>query len=329
MYFCTCRENLQATTMTKHGGHRNFGFGKQLSYAGYNALKTAYKGRFGTVAAHASRWGNFARWCKECGVRDAREINHAILLSFGNYLRTQVLAGKMSASYAQNLVSTANVTLAALRCDRSIRLSPSEAVGTRVHVRSTPPSGIDRQQLEPVIEKLQAGGHARAAAVLALTREFGLRLKEASLLNIREALGQAATHGAINVREGTKGGRGREVDRWVPCSPTGIEVLHQALAVAVGGRNLIPQQSSFTQFNDHLHNVASPVLERNGLGTIHDLRAAYACQRYRELTGAPAPVVAGLRAATKAADHAARDVISRELGHGRRDVAACYVGSAR
>jgi hypothetical protein len=61
----------------------------------------------------------------------------------------------------------------------------------------------------------------------------------------------------------------------------------------------------------------------------HDLRAAYACDRYQALTGHPAPVVAGERAAAKGDDMAAREVLSAELGHGRVDVVSAYVGSAR
>ena len=55
----------------------------------------------------------------------------------------------------------------------------------------------------------------------------------------------------------------------------------------------------------------------------------YACKRYRQLTGAAAPAVAGRRDVDKTTDRAARQVISRELGHGRIDVVAAYVGSAR
>ncbi len=62
---------------------------------------------------------------------------------------------------------------------------------------------------------------------------------------------------------------------------------------------------------------------------VNDLRAAYACERYAELTGHPAPVVAGHRSATREEDRAARTVIAQELGHGRIDVLGAYVGSAR
>ncbi|MFQ6024279.1 MAG: integrase, partial [Acidiferrobacterales bacterium] len=67
----------------------------------------------------------------------------------------------------------------------------------------------------------------------------------------------------------------------------------------------------------------------SGLGTIRDLRAAFACERYQDMTGCPAPAVAGGRSADKDDDLCARQAIAHELGHGRVDVIAAYVGSSK
>ncbi len=61
----------------------------------------------------------------------------------------------------------------------------------------------------------------------------------------------------------------------------------------------------------------------------HDLRVAYACERYEALTGTPAPVVAGERVADRESDRAARVIIARELGHGRVEIVAAYCGTSR
>jgi predicted DNA-binding protein (UPF0251 family) len=63
-----------------------------------------------------------------------------------------------------------------------------------------------------------------------------------------------------------------------------------------------------------------------GLTKIHDLRAAYACERYRQLTGAAAPVVAGRQTVNRTIDRTARQTIAQELGHGRIDVVSAYIG---
>ncbi len=43
----------------------------------------------------------------------------------------------------------------------------------------------------------------------------------------------------------------------------------------------------------------------------------------------PMPVIAGQRLANRPIDHHARAQIARELGHGRIDVTAAYIGSAK
>ena len=86
---------------------------------------------------------------------------------------------------------------------------------------------------------------------------------------------------------------------------------------------------NFREWRDHAYGVWGRSAEASHLAGFHDLRAAYACERYEALTGAPAPVVAGERRVERATDHAARAMISQEIGHGRIEVVAAYVGSAR
>lgn len=315
--------------MTRVGGGRNFGFGKTMSWAGKNALQTAYLGHFATVAAHTARWEQFSAWAKEHGVKDSRDVTKELVVAYGRELAGQVRQGATEVAYAQNLLSSVNVTLAALRGDRAIKVSPSALVGQRSSVRTAAPYAMDRERVTAAARDLADAGHARAASVLELAREFGLREKEASLLNLRDALHQVQTRHAINVVEGTKGGRGKEVDRWVPASNRSVAILERAITAADGGRNLIPADKSFRQFNNHVHAVTAPVFERSGLRGIHDLRAAYACERYHQLTRHEAPAVAGYREASRGADREARKVIAEELGHGRAEVATAYVGSAR
>ena len=149
------------------------------------------------------------------------------------------------------------------------------------------------------------------------------------MLDARLALHQARTLGAVNITAGTKGARGRHVDRWVPASETAVACLVRAAALQGDGRNLIPPEMSWQQWNWRVHRVWSLARDSYGLEKIHDLRAAYACERYEQLTGSQAPVIAGVRRASRDEDHKARDIIARELGHSRRGVVAAYVGSSR
>lgn len=77
-------------------------------------------------------------------------------------------------------------------------------------------------------------------------------------------------------------------------------------------------------------HVAYRIIKGYGLTTFHELRAAYACQRYAEITGHSAPVHGGtLYQQNRVLDRDARQQISRELGHRRIDVVSAYIGERK
>jgi hypothetical protein len=142
------------------GGSRNFGFGKQMAWAGAQALGDRYgDGHYATVAAHTERWGQFADWAKATqGVRDARNVSVETVIAYGEILAEQVRQETMSVAYAQNLLSSVNVVLEAMRGDRAIRISPTGLVGERSHVRDTPQHhGRDQGWARPSRRPLGAG----------------------------------------------------------------------------------------------------------------------------------------------------------------------------
>jgi integrase len=99
-----------------------------------------------------------------------------------------------------------------------------------------------------------------------LCRELGLRRREACLLDLRLAKLQAARIGRINVTTGTKRGRGRSVDRWVPVSPEAVRAIEAAASVAGKDQRLVPNDQKLghwlTHVSQHWSNVARPL----GLG---------------------------------------------------------------
>ena len=233
----------QEIEMGNVGGNRNFGFGKQMAWAGAQALSDSYGGgHYATVAAHTERWGQFAVWAKATQeVRDARDVSVETVIAYGEDLAEQVRQETMSVAYAQNLLSTVNVVLKALRGDRAIRVSPAGLVGERRHVRDTPPSGLDRTAVQQLVQSLRAAGHERVAAVAELARDLGLREREASMLDARVALREAISLGRVNITAGTKGGRSHHVNRWVPVSERAMGSLHWAATAQGASRNLIPE----------------------------------------------------------------------------------------
>ena len=315
--------------MKQVGGYRNFGWGKQMEWAGKQALRAAFDGgHYATVASHGARWRRFCTWAREQGVRDVRQITPSEVAQFATHLRQQTDRG-MSIGYAKNQLTSVNVALESLRGDRRLWVRPGDFLGRRSGVRAQAPAGLERDQLKQAIGALAAAGRERVAAVALLCRELGLRRREACLLDLRLAKLQAVRMGRVNVIAGTKGGRGRSVDRWVPVGPAAMRAIEAAVRATGTDPRLVPTDQKLahwlTHVSQHWSNVAQPL----GLGPLRDLRSAYACERYAQLSGAPAPVVAGERVATKEDDTAARQVLSQELGHQRTEVIGAYVGSSR
>ena len=240
-----------------------------------------------------------------------------------------MLSWSTSCSIDRARVTALRALLESLRGDRALWVRPSDYIGQRSSVRTDAPVGLDRDRLQPVIERLLAQGKERVVAVAMLCREFGLRRKEASLLDLRLASHQAGQLGRINVVAGTKGGRGRSVDRWVPATDAGRYAIQFAERAAAGNANLLPAGSNLAQWLTYVSKHWSRSANSLNGGSLRDLRAAYACDRYTQLTNAAAPVIAGQRIANTAVDQAARQVLSQELGHRRTTVLVSYIGSSR
>ncbi|AOE81382.1 integrase [Pseudomonas lurida] len=314
---------------------RNFGYGRQLSYAGPQALKDLFAGgHFATVKAHSDRWQAFVRWCRSedgPGYNDARQINRRTLQDYAAYLRQQIQQGELCIATAQNRLSSVNRTLAALRGDQDVRIaSPSQTLGQkRSNVRTRAPDGQDRQQVQRVFEVLGEQQHDRVAAIVRLTRATGMRLREAILADLPRLHREAEHLGRINIQDGTKGGRsGASAPRWVVAN----EEVKAALLLArkaspTGSRNLLARDESYAVFLQQTVLPARETLHEQDLKGFHELRAAYACDRYEQLTGHAAPINGGhCYRNDRNLDQQARQQISLELGHNRIDVVSAYIG---
>ncbi len=322
--------------MSRYPTSRNFGYGKQITWAGHQALRDYYgQGHFATVQAHFLRWRQFCRWlCDFHDIRDARDVEQAHLDTYADLLRQRVAEESMEVAYAQNLLSSANTTIKALCGATSLRIdSPSDWVGERHTARRSPPTGVDWNQVEVALADIREEGLLRAACVVELARSFGLRLREAILGDIDRWSREAKEKNAIDIREGTKGGRGNEVERWVPVSEKGLRALFTATEVrsqlGCGANLLHPNENYDGLVNDGEINRARRHLHRHGIKGYHDLRAAWACERYEQLAGLPAPVLNPPRKITYNGYYKTTETLAKEMGHDRQDVLAAYVGPAR
>lgn len=309
------------------GGNRNYGYGKQLAWAGKNALADRYgQGHFSTRATHEERWNQFVHFLKGEGINDARNITPTVLNKHNQLLKELVSKGEMSVAYAQNRLSTVNVILETMRKDTVLTIKPAQIIGQRSHVRSTIPATVRPEVLKTITVK---HGQKRTMLIAQLTRDLGLRFKEASLLDNRKALRQARQHGRVNITQGTKGGRGKGSDRWIPVNNQCLQPLNSAALIQGKEQNLIPPDTSYKQWRTHRYNQWRAMTKQASINGFHDMRAAYACERYQAITGYPAPVITGKRQADKVLDKKARTILALELGHNRTDVVAAYIGSSK
>ncbi|WP_409264641.1 integrase domain-containing protein [Pseudomonas sp. KCJK9000] len=314
---------------------RNFGYGRQLSYAGPQALKDMFGGgHYGTVKAHSDRWQAFVKWCRSergPGINDARMIDREVLADYAAYLCDMVRRGDLAVSTAQNRLSSVNRTMSALRGDQYVKLpSPSKALGMqRTGVRQSAPQGQDREQVKQIVDALCRDHQQRAAAIVLLARATGMRLREAILADLPRLTREANDLGRINIQDGTKGGRaGASAPRWITVDDQVQGALGFARQVSpAGSRNLIAPNESYLNVLQAIIRPARDVLHAHNLKGLHELRAAYACERYEHITQHPSPISGGQSfQINKHLDRGARMQISYELGHGRIDVVAAYIG---
>ena len=197
-------------------------------------------------------------------------------------------------------------------------------VDQRVYVKET------GKQIELDREKLAQIRDEHLKLSLELQALFGLRREEAMKFQPGYAIHLGGQGGDfIRLKPSwTKGGRPRD-----------IPVLHDAqrellarVRQLAGAGSLIPAHLSY----DQQKNLYERETKRVGIAggddaKCHGLRHGYAQRRYEALTGWKAPHAGGPRSSEltpeqKAADQAARLVVSAELGHGREEITAVYLG---
>lgn len=100
------------------------------------------------------------------------------------------------------------------------------------------------------------------------------------------------------------------------------------------GKSLIPDDKDYA----YQKEVYKESVKQSGYANLHGLRHAYAQRRYFELTqaltdgkGWHAPFNGGkkrkdLTPEERVIDHAAKESISQELGHARREISLIYIG---
>lgn len=307
----------------------NFGLRtREMSKAGIFALNRAAQDghiSYGSAATLSARWQPVAAALKQQGVKKLEQITHDSVKKYGEFLAQKVMNGEVSASHAQNTISAVNTVLSLASEGRWTSVKPVADCG--IQQRSTVRNVLvimDREPVKGAVNDLEKNGNDNGSVVLELAREFGLRAKEASLLDARVALQQAREKELVIIENGTKGGR----ERTVPIvSESQLAVLEKAVIVQSNARSLVPADQTWAQWQRGGLREARETLQRHGIARIHELRAAYAAERYQTFSGQPIPLHGGDPNHPK--DRGARLQVAVELGHGRIDVVSAYIGGCR
>ncbi len=249
---------------------RNYGCGRQLSYAGPQALRDLFgDGHYGTVKAPSDRWQAFVRRCRSehgPGFNDARQIERQTLSQYAAYLRDLVEHSELAIGTAQNRLSSLNRTMAALRGDQYVKVpSPSKALGMqRIGMRYSVPQSQNRGQVTQVVDALCAHKQQRGAAIVLLARATGMRLREAILADLPRLNRECKQHGKINIQDGTKGGRsGASRPCWINVDGRIIDALRYAeQRSSIGSRNVLAPDESYRGFLQQVVLLARDILHR-------------------------------------------------------------------
>lgn len=309
---------------------RNYGLGtRDMASAGRIALSRAAgqkSASFSTAATVAARWKQFVAYAKEQGVGRMERITPGLVISYGRTLAADVIDEEKKESYAQNLVSAVNTVMHLVRPSwKSVSPTKECRIKSRCTIRQEVPAGADRAVADRAIAALRDAGKPHPAAVAELARELGLRSKEAALLDASKAVQEAMKKGTIQIIDGTKGGRPREL---AITNERQIVALVNAATLQGQERALIPENQNWKTFREGELRAGRGLLQGHGIVGYHDLRSAYACERYQELTGQAAPVF-GTQIGDRELDRQARMQLAQELGHGRIDVISEYIGGRK
>ena len=274
---------------------------------------------FSTVATVLERFEHFKRFAKTKGVARFERVTAELVIAYADFLKTK----NLSPAYTANLLSAVNSVMTRAHCHNGTFWIPvtGREVNLPRRTRTRTTETVTREQSSKAIEQLSP----RTAAIASLALELGLRSKEASLINAKKALKEATEKRIVAIEAGTKGGRDREVPI---VHSRQIEALRNAAKVQAEHYSIVPTEQTWAQFREGELRDGRELLKKNGVAGYHELRAAYAAERYADLTGYNAPVNGG-KIEDKEVDFDSRLQISNELGHGRAEVLNAYVGGKK
>ncbi len=232
-----------------------------------------------------------------------------------NYLVSRWQSEGLAASTIKNRVS--HLRWLAQKIEKPTIVKSNEELGIEKRVFVTQENKAT--QLDGREQKI---ADERIKDALRLQEAFGLRREEA--LKFKPELAARDENQVQLQASWCKGGRARTI----PIRNDEQRTLLEDIRSKYPTGSLIHSHMSYIDMRNKYDNAVKAV----GLGKCHGLRHAYAQERYRELTGREPSVCGGLTrremdSHQREQDFTVRLQISEELGHGRVDVVAQYIGA--
>lgn len=226
-----------------------------------------------------SQWLNFCIWSITNDDNLLETINSVTrdhIVRYGQYLKSEFDNGRFaSTNTASSYLSGMNTVMKLINADwEKVRAVQDCGLEPFSHI-SNKKSELDKNGL-PNIENL-------AGYLLELQSALGVVIREALILDLKEALIEGRSTGFVTITNFQNGAR-----RKVPCRPSAIKAIGNGIAA----RCLQKQLPKKWEFDDFLaaHNKLSA---RKGYST-NTARGIYVRDRYQELTGIEPPIISGL-----------------------------------
>ncbi|GAL32627.1 phage integrase family protein [Vibrio maritimus] len=259
------------------------------------------------------------------------------MLAFGEYLRESYEVDQTtSASTARDYLSHVNHVLAQARGDEKLVVNATKdlqfAPKTGIALRD---GSISKAQHHRIITQASEP----VSLIAQLQRTWGLRFREAALLDARKALKLLDTYELIDVKRGTKGGQ----PRWVALESEQQRQVLEKIAELQQHKDhdsLIPQGQSLKAFQTKAWREVQAIKPTY---LSHGERKTYACDYYERHLGVPCPVRSAIAhgnahhqfiaislgitlSEARERDKAIRLQLSKCLGHHRECITNAYLG---
>lgn len=279
-------------------------------------FRTPYQINPQTKRTYLLLWKQFSDWTATRGLHFISEVSADVVKAYAFELIQKVNAGEIGSHTAQNKVASINSMMEAVYYavhESQWESISAKALGLRPRSdkRLSPPDTLKRNVYESRLEALRSSSRPHEIAVFQISREFGFTCTEASFFDARASWPSvqkwfpAGILCTVAAWDGKKWSRRRHA----PVTTSEQYLAVQFAAQAQGKRKqLMDDGKSVNDWREIDLRAATTIM-----GGFHEMRAAFACERFHAIAGYQAPCAGGI-APDKTEDINHRKLLAKEMG---------------